>query len=120
MPKKHLVVVCELRAIERGDCHCERILMSLLKNLQYNPVTGMFTWLISGRKRRIGGRAGNRSPNGYRSIRIDGTAYYEHRLAWLAVHGAFPNLTEIDHINGNPSDNKISNLSGWRVVIQQS
>lgn len=32
-----------------------------------------------------------------------------HRLAWLYVYGEWPDA-EIDHINGNTGDNRISNL----------
>ena len=35
--------------------------------------------------------------------------YMVHRLAWLLFYGRWPN-GHIDHINGDPSDNRISNL----------
>lgn len=34
--------------------------------------------------------------------------YSEHRLAWFMTYGEWPK--EIDHVNGNCADNRISNL----------
>lgn len=35
--------------------------------------------------------------------------FYAHRVIWAIVYGRWPD-GEIDHINGNPSDNRITNL----------
>jgi hypothetical protein len=78
--------------------------------LSYDPITGVFTWReSSSRGVRIGSVAGNRTSRGYIRITISGKKYAAHRLAWLFVHGELPDA-EIDHINLNPSCNKISNL----------
>src|SRR5262245_33505102 len=78
--------------------------------LDYDPSTGVF--------KSNGGRCGSRvgatlvgtvRPDGYREIRIDWQRYLAHRLAWLHVHGSWP-AGDIDHVNGNPSDNRIVNL----------
>jgi hypothetical protein len=76
--------------------------------LKYYPGSGIFTWRTtgSGRKRKI---AGCKDSYGYIIIRIDGKNYKAHRLAWLYVHGYFPE-NQIDHIDKNPSNNKINNL----------
>lgn len=51
------------------------------------------------------------NPNGYRQGRIFGKSYYAHRVAWaIAYNGWPPKGWEIDHINGTPSDNRLSNL----------
>ncbi len=39
---------------------------------------------------------------------VDGNGYYLHRLIFLYHHGYLPE--RIDHINGNPEDNRIENL----------
>jgi len=46
---------------------------------------------------------------GYLRIRIFDKAYLAHRLVWLYHKGAWP-TGEVDHINGNRSDNRIENL----------
>lgn len=53
----------------------------------------------------------NRS-SGYVILRIDKTDHLAHRIAWLMVHGELPTWPkcEIDHINGDRSDNRIENL----------
>lgn len=57
---------------------------------------------------KIGDRAGTPGEDGYRRIIIDGKQYLTHRLIFLWHHGYLPK--ELDHIDGNPADNKISNL----------
>jgi hypothetical protein len=82
----------------------------LKKLLHYNPETGVFTWLVNcNRNARQGDSAGFSRPNGYRIITINGGKHYAHRIAWLYVYGVWP-INTIDHINRDPSDNKLSNL----------
>ena len=81
----------------------------LKRQLRYEPETGHFYWLEGGGRRRLGFPAGSLWSNGYARIWIDGKDYMAHRLAWLYMYGAFPQ-NQIDHINGNPLDNRILNL----------
>ncbi len=82
----------------------------LKKIVKYNPKTGIFTWLISTNNRAlIGSEAGCKDGCGYIKIMVNGKQEYAHRLAWLYVNGYFPE-NDIDHINRDKSDNKISNL----------
>jgi hypothetical protein len=46
---------------------------------------------------------------GYFSGRILGKPYRAHRVAWAIFLGAWPE-SDIDHINGKRSDNRIANL----------
>lgn len=82
----------------------------LTEVLTYDPLSGAFAWrdFMNGRA-TAGGAAGTTTVTGHRQIRLDGRQYKAHRLAWLYVHGVWPRGC-IDHINGNPSDNRIANL----------
>ncbi len=78
--------------------------------LHYDPETGVFTWreCLSIRG-RIGHRAGWTDKRGYVFIRAHGKLMSAHRLAWLYVHGYWPK-GDIDHVDGNPSNNSLLNL----------
>lgn len=81
------------------------------KYIRYEPETGNFYWIADTHSRgpsKIGEKAGCFHGRGYVRIVILGHKMYAHRLAWLLTHGHVPR--EIDHINGNPSDNRLRNL----------
>lgn len=82
--------------------------------LRYDPETGIFYWTI--RKSGIcKEEAGSLSSNGYRTLMIDKSNYAAGRLAWIMFHGIQPD-GQVDHMNHDKSDNRISNL---RVVTNQ-
>jgi hypothetical protein len=95
---------------------------TLQELLDYNPATGVFTWKPRNQKwfkskrgclqfnsRFAGSVAGCDNGSGYTIIRMFGVGFKAHRLAWMYVYGQWPKK-DIDHINGNRSDNHIANL----------
>jgi hypothetical protein len=94
----------------------------LRKLLRYEPETGKLYWLARSRdmfatKRafstwnaRYAGTEAITADNGvgYKVGSIQNRHFLAHRIAWAIVHGEWPNV--IDHINGNPSDNRLTNL----------
>ena len=78
--------------------------------LHYDPLTGLFTRSVyRSPNAKAGDVAGGDNGRGYIKINVDGVSHYAHRLVWLYVHGKFPDKN-IDHINGNTFDNRVSNL----------
>ena len=71
--------------------------------LSYDAASGVFAWLEDGRQ------AGCQTPKGYVVIGIDGSLYLAHRLAWLYVTGAWPEM-RLDHKDQNKANNRIVNL----------
>lgn len=93
----------------------------LKSTLDYDQESGLFVWRYrpdcSDRfnNKWAGKQAGSRGDKRRIAIFIRKTPFSAHRLAWLYVYGEWP-IGDIDHINGNPHDNRISNL---RVVDHQ-
>jgi hypothetical protein len=82
--------------------------------LEYAPETGVFTRRVTRGGRRAGSVAGSIMKSGsgntsYILIRIDGFNYLAHRLAFMHIHGKFPD-SDIDHIDLNGLNNRFYNL----------
>jgi len=54
--------------------------------------------------------AGHQSARGYWVLMLDGKRYGAHRLIWAWHHGDLPAGQVVDHIDGDPSNNKIENI----------
>jgi len=81
----------------------------LKQMLSYDSNTGEFTWTGNAPHKVKNKLANAKDKLGYVCLKIQGKMYKAHRLAWAFTHGHFPEK-HIDHINGNPSDNRIVNL----------
>lgn len=78
----------------------------LKRLVTYDPSTGVFTRLVG---KRAGHPVGSQIKSGYVHIFLAGHTHKAHRLAWLYMYGEWPS-GQIDHINHNRADNRISNL----------
>ena len=76
---------------------------------EYHPETGNFVRRHSIRGAHAGTIAGYKMMHGYITIQVDKRQYLAHRLAWLYMKGEWPRY-QIDHKNGDPSDNRWENL----------
>lgn len=77
----------------------------------YDPTSGVFTFKTArarGRK-KIGDPVGIVHKSGYIILWTDGYPVYAHRAAWAMHYGEWPSQV-IDHIDGVPGNNCISNL----------
>lgn len=81
----------------------------LLRQLNYDPNTGLFTWKVGKKSFSDIGRVAGNHINGYVEIRVNMKKHYAHRLAWFYVYGEWPTAM-LDHINRVKDDNRISNL----------
>lgn len=78
--------------------------------LHYNKYVGVFTWRDKTNRRTYGKTAGTvLRGRGYIVIGIGTKVYLAHHLVWLWHHGRMPH-DQLDHIDGDRSNNLISNL----------
>lgn len=115
--------LAEHNQIDIGVKNKSDITPDILRDLlSYDSVTGVLTWkerpqhmfdsvrAYSIWNTRYAGKTALKSNmRGYGVGSVFGFDFLAHRVAWAIHYGKWPS-GEIDHINGNPSDNRIENL----------
>jgi hypothetical protein len=66
----------------------------------------------------IGEPAGTITDRGYRVLQVEGKLHKVHNLIYIFHHGKIPKNQIIDHIDGDPDNNRIENLRS--VTISQN
>jgi hypothetical protein len=83
----------------------------------YDPETGVIVWLKpTSNRAKAGERAGTIGAHGYYRIGFQKSEHMAHRVAWALHHGHWPNGV-IDHMDGNPANNRIANLRDVSMKI---
>lgn len=75
----------------------------LRETFHYEPLTGNLF------RRGADKPCGMKFTTGHLQVSFDNKMIGVHRVAWAILYGEYPNC-EIDHINSDPSDNRICNL----------
>lgn len=81
----------------------------LKKYLLYDPETGIFTRVRTGKGCKKGDIAGHKARHGYVTISVENKPHYASRLAFLWMEGYFPE-NNVDHINRVRDDDRWENL----------
>lgn len=84
----------------------------------YDPITGILVWKMRppiNRENRThntkyaGKQVGALNTCGHRQVRVNGRLITAHRIIWKMMTSGDPS-DQIDHINGDPDDNRWGNL----------
>jgi len=89
----------------------------LKQNLGYCHMSGNLYWVKEGgNSRKLGKPVGSNSERGRKIYKVFGarvngkdSSFYCHRVIWLLCYGHWPSA-QIDHIDGDGCNNRLSNL----------
>lgn len=82
----------------------------LRRDLRFDHETGKLHWQLEYRRcARRGHEAGRVGNRGYVNVKYRGREWLAHVLIWAIVNGEVP-VSEIDHADRNPANNRLANL----------
>jgi hypothetical protein len=98
--------------INRIGPSCVKMLSTeLFEDLIYSEESPSgLLWRHKSKSRKDGLIAGTKDSRGYWKISIKDKVYLAHRIIWLMFNGSVDPEKVINHIDNNPSNNKIENL----------
>lgn len=79
-----------------------------MKNIVINAAEGRIDRVFKNGSVRT--NVGTVRGTGHIHLKVNGKLVQAHRLIYAFVHGPIPSCMEIDHINGNRTDDRIANL----------
>jgi hypothetical protein len=70
----------------------------------------LFRKVATGPTTKVGDKAGGINGKGYICVRLFNKKFMAHRIIWNILKGDIPKGFEVDHVDGNKTNNKIENL----------
>jgi len=113
--KNHITEVNKITMPVYSDCHT-RVYIPLIARVTISIIFPILPAKTQASKK---GDIAGYINKGYLHMSIKKRLCPIHRLAWLYIYGEWPEL-EIDHINGNQLDNRITNLRQVTTRINQT
>ena len=89
---------------------------ALHEAFHYDPGTGVVTRKYSAGNVKAGSPCGRPDSKGYLRVFFRGKDHKIHRLAWYLHYGEWPK-TQLDHRDGDKTNNRISNLRECNTSI---